>query len=99
MDPLTAVPWSALGWGGLIAATFIAVVRGWLVPKLTQDRIEALYADRLKDRDARIAELVRTNELLDARNDMLAHQIGELIDGVRTANAVVAALPTATRGA
>lgn len=93
-DPLTVVDWQSLGlWGSLIALTVVSVIRGWLVPKVQQDRIEALYAARLADRDARIVELLRTTEAVDQRNDMLANQVRELADGVRTSNAVVAALP------
>lgn len=98
-DPLTVVDWRALGvWGSLIALAVVSVIRGWLVPKTTLDRIEALYAARLADRDARIVELHGLYQAVDARNDMLAHQVRELADGVRTSNAVVAALPRTSEG-
>jgi hypothetical protein len=85
---------SQIGFGTLIV---ILVATGVLIPWRTQKRIEKLYADRLADRDARIVELVETNKILDQRADLQSRQIGELIDGVRTSNAVVSALPAARR--
>ena len=94
MDPFSTLPWiTPVGWGGLVTLAVVSLIRGWLVPKLIQDRIESLYAERLADRDARIAELVTTYAIVDKRNDMLAEQIRELTEGIRTSNAVVAALP------
>jgi hypothetical protein len=92
-DPLSALPWAPIGWGGLVTLAVLSLIRGWLVPKLIQDRIEVLYAERLSDRDKRIAELAAAYATVDRRNDMLAEQIRELTEGIRTSNAVVAALP------
>jgi hypothetical protein len=98
MDPFSTLPWiTPIGWGGLVTLAVVSLIRGWLVPKLIQDRIESLYAERLADRDARIVELVAAYAIVDKRNDLLAGQVRELTEGIRTSNAVLAALP-AVRG-
>lgn len=39
---LAAVPWSGLGWGGLIFAAVLFIIRGDLVPRSThEDALEA----------------------------------------------------------
>lgn len=35
MDALAVIPWSGLGWGGLIFAAVLALIRGELVPRRT----------------------------------------------------------------
>lgn len=97
LDP-TMIPWTPIGWGGLVTLTVVSLLRGWLVPRLTVDKIEAVNAARLADKDARIAELVRANDAVDRRNDMLAENVRELTEGIRTSNAVVSALPAARGG-
>lgn len=100
MDPLALAPLATpIGWAGIVTLVVVSLIRGWLVPKLTQDRIERLYAERLSDRDARILELARAYEIVDRRNDLLAEQIHELTVGLRTSTAVVAALPINSGGA
>ena len=46
-DVLAAVPWSGLGWGGLIFAAVLALIRGDLVPRRTHDAIVATYREGL----------------------------------------------------
>lgn len=91
MDPLLSSPWSALGtFSGLAVLIVISIMRGWLIPKATHEREIAHY-------EARITELKSTNDLVDARNDMLAEQIRMLTDGLRTSNAALSALPSVAR--
>lgn len=49
MDPidalLTSVPWSGLGWGGLIFAAVLALIRGDLVPRRTHESALAARDD------------------------------------------------------
>ena len=93
MDPLLTSPWAGIAtYTGLAAFVVLALVREWLIPRSTHLR-EIAY------REARISELKATNELVDARNDMLADQIRMLTDGLRTSNAALSALPAAIRDA
>lgn len=90
MDPLLASPWAGVAtYTGLAALVVLSVIRGWLIPRSSHEREIAHY-------EARIVELKATNELVDARNDMLAEQIRMLTDGLRTANAALSALPVVT---
>jgi hypothetical protein len=50
---------------------------------------------RLKDKDDTIAELRRANMALDARNDLIAEQLRELMELGRTSAAALSSLPRA----
>lgn len=80
---LTTVPWSGLGWGGLIFAAVLALIRGDLVPRRTHEQIAALLQQRA-DREARNADRAM------AALASLAHEHGT------TADKVLQALPVVT---
>lgn len=42
---LTTIPWSGLGWGGLIFAAVLALIRGELVPRRTHENALAVRDD------------------------------------------------------
>lgn len=86
MDWITAVPWAGLGWGGLIFAAVLALIRGDLVPRRTHDDIVDTY------REATDAERQASSELRDALR-ILAEEYGT------TADKVLSALPVDREGA
>ena len=45
---LTTVPWSGLGWGGLIFAAVLALIRGELVPRRTHENALAVRDDIIR---------------------------------------------------
>lgn len=56
MDALLAtVPWSGLGWGGLIFAAVLALIRGDLVPRRTHDAALSAARDVIR-RERSIAD-------------------------------------------
>ena len=90
-------PWLDLGAGGLVVLFVLSIYFNWLVPRKSVDKLLQVQKDRLNDRDDLIAELRKTNEALDKRNDMLADQVRELVEIGKTSNAAISALPLPER--
>lgn len=81
MDWLSVVPWSGLGWGGLIFAAVLALIRGDLVPRRTHDSALAGRDDIIQ------RERALTDRAMSALR-LLAAEYGT------TADKVLSALPT-----
>lgn len=91
MDPLNNIlPWANLGVGGLILFGFI---RGWIYSTRGIQRIIDTYEARLADKDAHIEELRAWAKASDARNDLLAEQVRQLVEVGHTTRALLASLP------
>lgn len=82
---LTGIPWSGLGWGGLIFAAVLALIRGDLVPRRTHDSIVSTY------QEATDAERQASSELRAALR-LIAEEYGT------TADKVLSALPVPEDG-
>lgn len=78
---LTAVPWSGLGWGGLIFAAVLALIRGDLVPRRTHESALASRDDIIQ------RERAMSDQTMSALR-LLAAEYGT------TADKVLNALPT-----
>ena len=78
---LTAVPWSGLGWGGLIFAAVLALIRGDLVPRRTHESALASRDDIIQ------RERAMSDRTMSALR-LLAAEYGT------TADKVLNALPT-----
>ena len=81
MDWLTLVPWSGLGWGGLIFAAVLALIRGDLVPRRTHE-------SQLASRDDIIQRERAMSDRTMSALRLLAAEYGT------TADKVLSALPT-----
>lgn len=97
-------PWIDVGAGGLVVLFVLSIYFNLLIPKKTVDNIlriqkslTDLQEQRINDRDEIIAELRKTNEALDKRNDLLADQVRQLIEVGKTTNAAINALPLPER--
>lgn len=97
MDPLlTGIPWGTVGPVlGLAIFVILSVARGWLIPKITHDQHIQIMQQRIDDKDVLIAELRRTYEAVDKRNDELADQVRQLVEVGHTSAAALSALPRA----
>jgi hypothetical protein len=89
----------------LVAIAILAVWRGWLVPRITLDRIEAsnarveeVQAQRLADSKTREHEWRDAWTAEKARGDLQAEQIGELLELARTTEAALRALKLTAGG-
>ena len=78
---LSSVPWSGLGWGGLIFAAVLALIRGDLVPRRTHENALAARDDIIR------RERVMSDRTMSALR-LLAAEYGT------TADKVLNALPT-----
>lgn len=58
MDALVGVPWSGLGWGGLIFLAVLLIIRGDLVPRSTHERIVGMHQDNVTRERARADQAV-----------------------------------------
>jgi len=93
-DPLGLPPWASLTtWIGMASFVVISVIRGWLRPKSFVDEIVAQLEKRLADRDELIKELRASYAAVDARNDLLADQVRQLLEVGHTSAAALQALP------
>lgn len=75
---LTAVPWSGLGWGGLIFAAVLALIRGDLVPRKTHESALASRDDIIQ------RERVMSDRAMGALR-LLATEYGTTTDKVLNA--------------
>jgi hypothetical protein len=96
-------PWAQLAtFSGLITLVVLSLIRGWLVPKSTVDRLMEQSEKRLADRDELIEALREQNNLLDERNDLLAAQVRQLVDmghsSLRTITDSAGGVPRAPEG-
>jgi hypothetical protein len=89
----TAIPWGNVSAGALAAFGVFSIYRGWLWTRPAVTQMIELYKAMIQDRDEQIAELKRTNTTLDARNDLLANQVKQLVEIGHTTSAVLTALP------
>jgi hypothetical protein len=92
---LTSIPWSNVSAGALVTLAVISIYRGWLWTKASVDALKDSYKLLLDDKDRQIEELRKTNHTVDARNDMLAEQVRQLVEIGHTTSAVLTALPSA----
>ena len=81
MDWISVIPWSGLGWGGLIFAAVLALIRGDLVPRRTHENALASRDDIIR------RERVMSDRTMSALR-LLAAEYGT------TADKVLNALPT-----
>lgn len=81
MDALTGIPWSGLGWGGLIFAAVFALIRGELVPRSTHENALASRDDIIR------RERALTDRAMSALR-LVSSEYGT------TADKVLSALPT-----
>jgi hypothetical protein len=89
----------------LVAVAILAVWRGWLVPRVTLDRmeqatarVESVQAQRLADSQEREHEWREAWLKEKARGDLQADQISELLELARTTDAALRALKTTAGG-
>ncbi|QGX08240.1 hypothetical protein EEW87_16340 [Janibacter melonis] len=79
---LSSVPWSGLGWGGLIFLAVLLIIRGDLVPRRVHESIVSTYKETIGDlRDA--------NRDLRRALEHLANEHGTTADKVLLALPVV----------
>lgn len=96
MEPLVAFPWVQIGSvAGILGLLALSLIRGWLWTSRSVDKVMDQVEKRLKDKDDTIAELRRANMALDARNDLIAEQLRELMELGRTSAAALSSLPRA----
>lgn len=81
MDALAMIPWSGLGWGGLIFAAVLALIRGELVPRRTHENALASRDDIIR------RERALTDRAMSALR-LVSSEYGT------TADKVLSALPT-----
>lgn len=81
---------SPLGATGLLSLTVVLVLRGKLVPRST---LEMMRADRDREVETWKAIAERRSQLIDVQQ----HQIAMLLEGNRTTQRVIEALPEAAR--
>lgn len=94
-DPTTwweSVPIGDLGAGAIVVAIVFMLLRGLLVTR-------RVHLDRMADKDAEISRVTADRdkwqsaaEILLGTNHTLADQVSEVMEGVRTQTAVLAAL-------
>lgn len=90
MDDWTRFVTAGLGVSGLLALAVVLILRGNLVPRSTLDMVRA-------DKDR---ELETYRALVARRDELIAEQqkqIALLLDGNRTTQRVIEALPVAAR--
>jgi len=89
----------------LVAVAILSVWRGWLVPRVTLDRmeqstgrVETVQAQRLADSQEREHEWREAWLKEKARGDLQADQISELLELARTTDSALRALKTTAGG-
>lgn len=97
---LFGIPGDVITQGGAVGVLLITVVgilTGRLIPRKSLDDVR-------KDRDARLAEeRARGDEwraaaqAQDSRNDLLTQQVAQLVDTMRTMNALIDGMRQASR--
>lgn len=106
IEDLTSIPWlPSAGVGTILVFAVLAIFRGVWVPRATVDKWLTLLEERLKDKDARIAEKVALAEEYKAawQTEMAARnvqgeQLGELMEYARTTDQAIRALRVAGTG-
>lgn len=85
--------WLQLGLaGGMVVTLFVLLSRGKLHTDSAQRQLIEVYQARIADRDKEIDRLREENQRLDQRADILAKQIGQVLE-VSRANGLLDALP------
>lgn len=96
MEPLASFPWVQVGSvAGLVGLLVVSLIRGWLWTGSSVDKVIDQMEKRIKEKEETNAELRRANAALDARNDLLAEQLREMMEVGRTSAAALNALPRA----
>lgn len=90
MDNLAPFLTPALGAAGLVTLAVILILRGSLVPRST---LEMMRADKDREVDTWKAVAERSQELIQVQQN----QIAMLMEGNRTTQRVIEALPEAAR--
>jgi hypothetical protein len=83
-------PW--LTPGGLIALTVLSLLRGWVVPGRTLDRLDMEHSRQMAAAERRGDEYQAAWQASDKRADILAAQLEELLVIGRSSAAALTAL-------
>lgn len=97
---LLGIPGAALIQGGataLLGVAFLLVFTGRLVPRKTFDDARADWAKQLAAEQRRGDEWSKAAEVQSARNEVLAHQVEQLLETARTTNALIEGLRQASQ--
>jgi hypothetical protein len=89
-------PWTGLF--GVLVAGLYAILRGKLVPSAQVDRLTAQWEARLQESHEREKDWMAAFARSEARGDVQAAQLGELMTVARTSEALLKALPKAQGG-
>lgn len=95
---LNRLPISLIGNGtavALLVMIFLAVVRGWLVPKSTHDEMLRIHQAQLHAEQARGDQWRLAWETQTKRNEEQGAQLDLVLETARTTNALVGALKEA----
>jgi hypothetical protein len=87
------VVWVQLGLAGaMLSVLYLGLARGRIHTERSVQRMEKLMELRLADKDAIIKRQDELADKLDARNELLASHVGEILEIAR-AQGMVQALP------
>lgn len=77
---------------GLLVMIFIAVIRGWLLPRGTHDEMLKLHAERLSEERTRGDQWRTAWEAERQRADELEQQFKLVLESAKTTNAMIESL-------
>lgn len=77
------------GWIAVVSLIVISMIKGWLVPSSQLDRIERYHDFIVRDKDRQIDSWKEAYQASDARGDLLAKNLQELLQATNTTNSVI----------
>lgn len=83
---------------GLVVFGVLAIGRGWLVPRRSIDQLLHVQGERLAEARQREQEWRAAWEASEEARRIEAEHSGDVLEGLRTVEALVRALPPAARG-
>lgn len=77
----------------LVVLGVLAILRGWLVPRHSVDQLIQVQAERLAEARQREQEWRAAYEKTAEARQLLDNHVGDVVDSLRTVEALVRALP------
>ena len=95
---MEGLPVGGISTGAILAAVALAYFRGHIVPAAVLDRLEKLWEARLLAAERRETDALAAWETERKRNDVLAAQLGEMLEQGRTMDRFIRSWPPSPRG-